>query len=112
MPQRNRDGRHCSGGERELHAAQAEDRAPDLPHARGVELEADQEQEQHHAELGEMQHGARLGDEAQSPGPDGDAGDEIAEHRARAEAREDRHRDDARAEVDERLLEKAVGVHG
>ena len=31
---------------------------------------------------------------------------------ASAEPREDRHRDDARAEVEEGLLEKADGVHG
>ena len=39
-----------------------------------LELEADQEQHQHDAELGEVQHVLRVGDEPQAPGPDHDAG--------------------------------------
>ena len=49
-----------------------------------VELQADEEQQQHHAELGELQHGLRIRDQPQAPRPDRHAGDEIAEHRAQA----------------------------
>ena len=52
---------------------------------RGSQLEADQEQHQHDAELGEVQDVLRVGDELQAPRPDHDAGGQVADDRAQAE---------------------------
>jgi len=70
------------------------------PKTRGLQLEPDDEQEQHHAELGEMQHLLRILDEGQAKGPDRRARHQIADHRAEAEPLEDRHRDHGGAEKD------------
>ena len=107
-----RDARHRGDGDRHLYRAEAEDRAAQRPEALRVQFEADQEQQQHHAELGEVQHRLRLRDQAQAPGTDRHAGDEIAEHRAEAEPLEERHRDHAGGEIHQRLFEKALGFHG
>ena len=93
-------------------AAQAKDRAAQRPHALRVELQADEEEQQHHAELGELQHRLRIRDQAQAPGADDHAGDQIAEHRAQAQATKQRHGDHAGREIHQRLLEKAVVFHG
>jgi hypothetical protein len=55
-----------------------------------LELEADQEQHQDDAELGETEHRLGVGDELEAPRPDQDAGEEIADDRAEAE--KPRHR--------------------
>jgi hypothetical protein len=59
-----------------------------------------------------MEHRLRIRDQAQAPGPDHHAGDEIAEHRAQAQTTEQRHGEDAGHEIHQRLLEKAVVFHG
>lgn len=58
-----------------------------------------------------MQHRFRLCDQSESPRPDRHAGHQIAEHRAQAETPEQRHHDDAGGEIDDGLLQKAVGFH-
>jgi hypothetical protein len=53
----------------------------------GPQLQADQEQQQHHAELGEVQHRVHLVDrvdEAQPERPDQHADQQVAEHGADA----------------------------
>jgi hypothetical protein len=47
---------HCAA-RGHLQGAAAEDGTTHLPQARGVELEADEEEHQHHAKLGEVQDG-------------------------------------------------------
>src|SRR2546430_656737 len=106
QPGARRDGRH------DLHAAEAEDRAPQRPDALRVELQADEKQQEHDAELGELQHGLRVRDEAQAPGPDRHAGDQVAEHRPQAEPLAQGHGNDACGQVDQGLLKKAVRFHG
>ena len=54
-------------GDADLRAAQAEHGPAQRPQARGLELEPDQEQQQHHAELREMEDGLDFGDHGQSP---------------------------------------------
>ena len=76
-----------------------------------VELQPDQEQQQHHAELGELQHPLRIGDERESPRADRDAGDEVAEHRAQAKPAADRHGDDTGSEARQGLRKIAVRFH-
>jgi hypothetical protein len=103
----------CNGSPRgeHLRGAHAEDGAAQLPQPLRLELQADEEEEQHHAELGKVQHRVRIGDEAEAPGSDRHAGGEIAEHRAEADALEDRHGDHAGGEVDQGLLQKSVIFH-
>ena len=95
----------------EQYRAAAEHRPTHPPQALRLELEPDHEQHQHDAELGEVHDRFDVLDEPQSPRADRHAGDEIAEHRAEAEPPEDRHREDARGEEHEGLLQKAVRFH-
>jgi hypothetical protein len=101
------DGRGC-----DLEAAQAEDRAPQAPELRGLELEADQEQHHHDAELGEVQHVLALlaADEREAERSDRDPGDQVAEHRSEAAALRDRDRDHGRCEIHERLEPEVTHV--
>jgi hypothetical protein len=107
------------GGERHLQPAEAEDGPTQPPEAPGLELEADDEEHHHDAELGDVQHAGALGGGAEEAEPrraDDDAGDEIAEHRAEPEASGEGHGAHGGREVDECLLEeagaRAVGRRG
>jgi hypothetical protein len=57
-------------GDSHLRAAQAENRTAQRPQPRRVELEADQEEEQHHAELGDVQGGFDVARHRQARGAD------------------------------------------
>ena len=94
-----------------LRAAPAEDRPAQRPQALRFEFEADHEQQQHHAEFGEVQDVLDLADQAQAPRADGDAGQQVAEHGAEAEALGDRHRDHRGGQVDQRVEQQAM-FHG
>ena len=65
---------------------------------RGPHLQADHEQEHHHAELGGMQDGLRIGEPPEPERADGQAGGEIAQHRAEPKPAEQRHHDHCRAQ--------------
>ena len=79
--------------------------------ARQLELEPDDEEEEHDAELGDAAHRLGLADERQAGRADDDAGGEVAEHGAQAEAPEQRHGDHGRgAEHQDRRQE--AGVRG
>lgn len=49
--------------------AGAEDRTPQLPQLAGVQLQTDDEHQEHHAQLGEVQDLVDVANEAQSRGP-------------------------------------------
>ena len=68
-----------------------------------IELEPDEEQHQHHAELGEVQDALDVAHQAESQRADRAAGDQVAEHRAEAEARGERHADHRGREIDHRV---------
>jgi hypothetical protein len=53
----------------------------------------------------------RIADQAEAPRADRHAGDEIAEHRAELQPREDRHRDHPRREIEQELREERVIFH-
>ena len=96
----------------DLRAAEPEDRDAHAPQHRGPQLEADEEQHHHDAELGEVQDVlAALGDEAQAERPDDDAGEQVAEHGAQAEPPRDRHGGDGGGEIDEGLQQDVVVHH-
>ena len=79
----------------DLHRAEPEDLAPQAPQPRWLHFEADDEQEHHDAEFGDVKDGLGLGEDAQAERADDQAGGEIAEDGAEPHAPEDRHGDDA-----------------
>ncbi len=95
----NRDSR-----EQDLRAAQTEHRLAQRPQPRRLELESDQEQQQHHAQLGDVQRGFGVADEAEAPRADDRARGEIAEHRAQLQPPEQRDDDHRRTQKDGGLL--------
>ena len=111
-PSGQRRAGHEQRGQRHLQPAEAEDRAAQPPQQRRLQLQADQEQHHHHAELGEVHHVARRpAEQPQAEGADGDAGQQVAEHRAQPQPLCERHRQHGRAEVDERLEQQARLAH-
>ncbi len=101
-------GKHRAGREH-LRAAEAEYRPAQYPQAAGLQLEAHEEKQEHHAELGELQSGFDLPDHAEAEGADQHAGAEIAEHRAELQALEERHEQHRGEEKNGSLFEE---VHG
>ena len=83
------------GGGDDLRRAEAEDFLPQLPQLGRSHLQPDDEQEHDHAELGDVQDGLGVLDQAEGEGTDHHAGGQIAEDRAEAHALEDRNGDDA-----------------
>ena len=77
----------------------------------GLQLEPDEEQHHHDAELGEVHDVRRFADEAEHARADHDAGDEVAEHGAEAEPREQRRGDDRGGQVDERAGQELLKMH-
>ena len=96
----------------ELRRAEAEDRGPHGPEQSGAHFEPDEEQQDDDAELGEAHDIGLIADEVQRERPDRGPGDEVAEDRAEARALGERHGEDARGEIDERLDQNLVGIHG
>ena len=92
----------------ELQPAQADHRLAQRPQARGLQLQADDEEQQHHPELGGVEQVRGIVDHAQAPGPDQHPGGEIAEHRAEAGTLEERHQKDGH---DEQRGEGCNGLH-
>jgi len=90
-------GQHHRTGD-DLQRTQPEDLLAQAPQVRGPHLQADHEQEHHHAELGGMQDGLRVGEPAQPERSDRQAGSEVAQHRAQAGPAEQRHHHHRRAQ--------------
>jgi hypothetical protein len=101
--QQHRDAGDGQRGADDLGAAEAEDRLAHVPQGRGLDLQPDQEQQDDHAELGELHDVGLLADQRQGERPDHHAGDQVAQHRAQAQALGDRHGDDGGAEIDQGL---------
>jgi hypothetical protein len=81
-----------------LRAAQPEHHAAHGPQARGIELESDDEQQQHNAEFREVGGRFHIGDQRQAERADGRAGREIPQHRAQTQPAENRDHEDRRPE--------------
>ena len=99
---RQRPRRHA-----DLRRAEPEDVAAHREQPRRLELEPDDEQQEHDAELGDVADGLGLADERQAGRADGDAGGEVAEHGAEAEAPEQRHGDHRRGAEDQDRRQEA-----
>ena len=109
-----RDQRRCEGepqrhahhgqrghGGQDLHEPQPEDVAPHRPQARGLHFQTDDEQEHHHAQLGDVQHGHGVREQAKPVGPDGQPRGEVAQHRPQPQPLEQGHGDDGRSQQDD-----------
>jgi hypothetical protein len=101
----------CQGRPAARPPSAAEDRPAQAPHALGIELEADQKEHQHHAELGKVQDGFDVLHEAEAEGADHGACNQVAEHGAELEARCERHEQHGRSQVHHRVEQKAVVAH-
>ena len=85
--------------EQHLRAAQPENVVAKIPQPLGAQFQADHEQQQHHAELGEAECRFGIGDEAEQMRPDDHARHEIAEHRAELQPVKQRHHRDRRRKI-------------
>ena len=92
-----------------LHDAEAEDLPAQRPELPRPHLEADQEQEQHHPELGDVQDRLRVAEQPESERPDQESRAEVAEHCAEAEPAEQGHGDDRGGEQRDRVAELEGG---
>ena len=90
----------CAAPRHEDHPAQREQPA-------GLQLEADDEEQDDHAELGEVQDALHVGHEPEAEGPDEHAAGEVGQHRAQPEAPEQRHGDHRRRQEQRDLGEQA-----
>ena len=99
--ERHGGGRQQRGRAQQLGAAPAEDRLAHRPEPLRLELQPDQKQHQHDAELGEAQDLFGVGHQLQAPGPDQDAGAQVADDRAEPERSCHRHGDDRGAQIDQ-----------
>jgi hypothetical protein len=68
------------GGEQHLGPAHSEQWFTHDPQSARLQLEPDDEQQQHHTEFAEMQDLLDIRDEPQSPGTDDDTGAQVAQH--------------------------------
>jgi hypothetical protein len=76
-----------------------------------VQLEADHEQHQHHANLGEAQGRLRVVHEPEPVGADEHACCQIAEHGAELQPAREWHAHDRGGQIHERALEREVLAH-
>ena len=108
-PERQRQGGEHRAGRQHLCAAETEYRPAQHPQAARLQLQPDEEKQQHHPELGELQRGLDLPDHPEAEGTDQHAGAEIAEHRAELQALEERHEQHRSEKKDGRLFEQMHG---
>ena len=95
-PRRHGDAGQGQPRQPDLGRAQTENLLAHPPQALGPHLQADDEQEDDHAELSDVQDDFRLAEQGQAEGTDGDARRQIAEHRAQPDLAEYRHGHHAR----------------
>ena len=101
-------------GDGDLGAAEAEDGGAHGPQPLGAQLQADQEQQQHHAELGKVQDRAHLVDgidEAEPERADQHADQQVAQHVADAQQLGQRRRHHGSRQEQRHLRQGHVG-HG
>jgi len=67
---------------------------PQLPQLGGVQLQPDDKHQEDHAQLGEVENFIHIADKPKPPGANSDPCQQIAQHRANAETRGKRDRDD------------------
>jgi hypothetical protein len=122
--QRHRgDQRHASGrpeqpagrgegGDTAQHLGQSQAQQPPAhaPKPPGFQLQADDEEQEYHAQLGKGADVLHFAHQLEAPGPDGNAGEQVAGHRAQPEPARQQDRDDRGREVDRGLRQQRVAV--
>ena len=99
-------------GDEDLQAAGAEDRLAHQLQARRRQLQADHEQQHHHADLGGVEDAVGVLHEAQPVRPQHHPGHQVGEHGAQAEPLEHGHGDDRRQQQHQRQFQTATtAVH-
>ena len=88
------------GAQDDLRRPQAKHVAAHDPQARRLQLQADDEQQQHDAELGDLREPADVADQVQAPWADDQARGDVAEDRGQAHQAKQRHRDDGGGQQD------------
>jgi len=113
---RKRQRRDRRGSEGKLRRAETENIAPHGEQAGKIELQPDQEQQQHDAELRDRQDGFGRTEDADAPRTDQHAGRQIRHDGGETDAARDRHADDRGGEQHDRERQKAefggLGIHG
>jgi hypothetical protein len=94
-----------------LRQAGAEHRLAHQPQALRRQLQADDEQQQDHAELGELRGRLRLRGEVQDIRANQHAGGKVAKHGTEAPAARQRHRDDGRDQIHHDVLQIVRRFH-
>ena len=94
------DGDQDNRRHQNLCATQAEHCLAHGPQTRRLQLQADDEKEQHDAELGEMENILHIGDDPQRRWADDDTRGEITQDRPESQSLRQRHRDNRRAQKD------------
>ena len=108
--QRGRAAAEQNRRDAKLSEAEPEDVPSHRPEIRQLELQADDEEKEHDAELRNRRRGFGVPDEPKPGGPDRDAGREVAEHGAEAEEAKQRNRHHSgAAEGENRGKEARVG---
>ena len=92
-----------------LYQAHAEHVPAHHPQAPGRQLQPDDEQQQHHAQLGHVRNGLGIARQTQAAGPDGHARHQIAQHRAQLQPLCDRHHQHRRQQEYQRSLQHRPG---
>ena len=93
-----------------LRQSQRDEPRAHVPQPVRLELEADDEEQEHHAELGEGADRLRLADQLKAPRSDGDSSEQISRHRAQAEAMRRHHRHHGGCEIDRGLQQESVAM--
>jgi hypothetical protein len=98
-------------GQRHLRRTGTEHRAPHHLQACRRQLQADHEQQHHHADLGGAEDAVGVLHEAQPVRAQHHAGRQVAQHRAEAELLEHRHGDDRRQQQHQGQFQ-TTAMHG
>ena len=104
------ESRQRRAADHHLRRAEAEHRAPHHPQPLRPHLQADQEQQHHHAKAGDGGDRFDVGDQPQPRRTDDDAGEQIAEHAAEAGAPCQRHGDRGGGEQDDESGQHALAI--
>jgi len=96
----------------DLDRATEQYRTPQLADPVQRQLEADAEQQQHHADLGQHLDAVHVVDQPQGARTDEDAGDDVTRDRRHAQTAEQRDDGERRHEDDHEVVEEIEFVHG
>ena len=94
-----------------MQTAKTEQPLAEPPYFFRLKLQTNQEQQQHHPKLGEMQDLLGVGDQLQGIRSDQNARQQVAQHGAEPQALEQRHREHGGGEIDCSLNQKVGRTH-